>query len=68
MHGYETQIEEYIKAEKPNYSFFVIINVGASKGFLTKIDKLIKRNLSNKFSPEVITIDARKKVSASKFK
>jgi hypothetical protein len=66
LNGYKKQIQEYSKAEKANYSFYLVIDVGGSQ---KRIDALLaeyKKNLSNKNSPEIIIVDAKFKPSASK--
>lgn len=68
LHGYESQLAIYNKAEKTNQSKFVIVQLREEDD--TRIERVLKyksenETLDNKL-PEIIVIDATKKKSASK--
>ncbi len=67
MHGYTTQIREYIKAEKPTHAFYVVLQVNVPN----KIGQLVKQNQAELAKPQgvipqVVIINALLKKSASK--
>ena len=66
MHGYEEQVEKYAKAEKTPNMVYVLVDVGNP----IRVNKLIKQYEQDieegKWVPEVITIDSKKQLSASK--
>lgn len=69
LHGFDTQIEEYKKAEKTHFGVYVVIDVlGGSPTRLAALKKMI---LDSKAAglriPEVIFVDAIPKESASKY-
>ena len=65
MHGYDTQVEEYAKAEQTDNMIYVLVDVGNP----VKVKKLLdryKRDIDEgKKVPEVIMIDSTSKESAS---
>lgn len=67
MHGYETQIEEYAKAEGTKNRIYVLIDVGHP----SRVNKLEERHEEDLFMgkdvPDLVIIDARPKNSASIF-
>jgi len=67
LHGFETQLDAYQKAEATELSLYLILRVsegetGIKDVFALREEKL-KKNLK---VPEIVLIDARKKASASK--
>ena len=68
LHGYETQLEQYGKAENTLKLIYVFIDLG-NPGRRRKIEKVHAENIRlGKEVPEVIIIDATKKESASVMK
>jgi hypothetical protein len=69
IHGYETQLIEYQKAEKSQYSIYLVIDVLG--GFEKKVESILKIQEEaikrNERIPEIIFINAVPKDSASKF-
>lgn len=70
LHGYVTQLPLYMKAEKADFGFFVIIdednrNQEAIQFVQDKYDSLVA---SGEYAPEIIIVDARPRESASKVK
>lgn len=68
IHGMETQIQEYAKAEKTRNLIYLAVHNG---GPLSRIDALKEFYLNNKDKkgcPELILVDATPKDSASKYK
>lgn len=72
LHGYEVQIQRYIKAEEAKDAFYVIIEQGNESSDdienITNDLEKIKQDLSDKKEviPEIIFIDARNKKPPSK--
>jgi hypothetical protein len=67
LHGYQTQLEEYNKAEGAYHSFFVVIDLGNKGEWLERLNDDRNGALgAGKKAPEVIVIDGRMKPSASK--
>ena len=65
MHGYDTQVEEYAKAEQTDNMVYVLVNVG-NPGKVKKILDRYNRDIDEgKKVPEVIMIDSTSKESAS---
>jgi len=68
LHGFETQLPIYDKAEKTNKSIFLIIQLYSSND--KKIQKVFdyknKHETVDKILPNIVVIDATKKKSASK--
>lgn len=66
MHGYEEQVERYAKAEKTQNMVYVLVDVGNP----IRVNKLINQHdldvAEGKWVPEIITIDSKRQVSASK--
>lgn len=68
VHGFETQIEEYAKAENTEKKVFLMINNG-HKDRAEKVLKLYEQKTDNGENPaKVILINAEPKESASKYK
>lgn len=64
-HGYETQIEEYGKAENTNKMIYVLIDMG-NLGKVKTIENMYSEKLkSGEKSPEILIINAVAKKSAS---
>lgn len=67
LHGYETQLALYNKAERTNESIFLIIRTGEHKAKLDAVlaahDNAVRRG---ERAPKVIIVDARPQYSASK--
>lgn len=65
MHGYDTQVKEYAKAEQTDNMIYVLVDVGNP----IKVNKLLDRYNRDidegKKVPEVIMIDSTSKESAS---
>lgn len=66
MHGYEEQVERYAKAEKTVNMLYVLVDVGNS----IRVNKLVKQHekdvAAGIWVPDVITINAKQQMSASK--
>ena len=68
VHGFETQIEEYAKAENTDKKVFLMIDNG-HKERAEKVIKLYEQKIDNGENPaKVILINAEPKESASKYK
>ncbi|MBE3129045.1 MAG: hypothetical protein IMZ60_05130 [Actinobacteria bacterium] len=68
VHGFRTQLKEYMKAEKTKSTIFLVIDNGGPKNRIESLfneDKIAKEH--NIFTPEIIIIDAISKVSASRY-
>lgn len=68
LHGFNTQIQEYSKAEKTNKLIYLVIDNGGSKKKVDELKKIYKENQEIRNKPLLIIVDARPKNSASKFK
>lgn len=68
VHGFETQIKEYAKAEKTEDMIYLVIDNGGPKDRLKNIKKAYTEVASDAKRPELIIIDAIPKQSASKYK
>lgn len=67
LHGYETQILEYGKAEKTDKLIYILIDLGHPVK-VQKVKNLHDNNvLEGKKTPDLLVVDAKDKVSASKF-
>lgn len=65
MHGYDTQVEEYAKAEQTDNMVYVLVDVG-NPGKVKKVLDRYNRDIDEgKKVPEVIMIDSTSKESAS---
>lgn len=68
VHGFETQIEEYAKAENTSNKIFVIVNTGANSGRIQSVRKKQEEMLTRGLSPAtIVEIDAIPKQPASKY-
>ena len=68
LHGYDTQLEEYGKAENTLKLIYVFIDLG-NPGRRKKIEQIHAENVRlGREVPDVVIIDARKKESASVMK
>lgn len=66
-HGYEKQLEIYKDASRTNFGIFVVINVGKLGSKLRQIEILqSQRQNRGEIASEIVVINAKKKVSASK--
>ena len=66
LHGYETQVEEYAKAENTEKMIYVLVDVG-NPGRVKTITEYHNRKVDERCKvPELVMIDATHKVSASK--
>jgi hypothetical protein len=66
-HGYNRQLERYKKASETEFGIFVVIDYGQGTQKIRRIEKLKDQLLSQgKRASEIVVIDARKKLSASK--
>lgn len=66
LHGYETQIEEYGKAEQTNNMIYVLVDLG-NPGKVKKVQDLHDRKYDEGANPPaLIVINATRKESASK--
>ena len=67
VHGFETQVEQYRKAESAQRAVFVVIDVGfGGKWHKRLIDAMNKARAAGKRVPEVVVIDGKAKPAASK--
>lgn len=65
MHGYDTQVEEYAKAEQTDNMVYVLVDVG-NPGKVKKVLDRYNRDIDEgKKVPEVIMIDSTSRESAS---
>jgi hypothetical protein len=69
LHGFETQIEEYKKAEKTQYGIYLVIDVLG--GYPTRVKELKRQHRYYKDTmervPELLFVNALPKASASKY-
>jgi hypothetical protein len=66
-HGYEKQLDIYKDASRTNFGIFVVMDFGGLGTKLRQIQAVRRRRLdAGDQASEIIVIDARKKVSASK--
>jgi hypothetical protein len=69
VHGYDTQVREYQKAEKAKKSVLIVIDVG---GPTNRIQELLEvRDLARargEATPTVLVVDGKPKASASKYR
>jgi hypothetical protein len=70
IHGFETQLAEYQKAENTNKSAYVVIDVlGGSKIRVNRLKRLIRENTDTGIRvPDVVFVNAIPKASASKYR
>ncbi len=67
LHGFETQVVEYQKAEQAEYAILLVIDVGGSSIRITNLRKAIEtKKKAGLRVPEVIFVDAKPKISATK--
>ncbi|NFO33101.1 hypothetical protein FDB37_05635 [Clostridium botulinum] len=68
VHGIEKQLPEYQKAEKTKETIYLVLDIGDSDRNLEKLNKFInKKSKENIRLPKVIIVDAKKKLSASRY-
>ena len=65
MHGYDTQVEEYAKAEQTDNMIYVLVDVGNPVKVKKLLDRYNRDIDEGKKVPEVIMIDSTSKESAS---
>ena len=65
MHGYDTQVEEYAKAEQTDNMIYVLVDVGNPIKVKKLLDRYNRDIDEDKKVPEVIMIDSTSKESAS---
>ena len=70
-HGFVTQLSEYIDAEKPVYSYFLVVIMEATtnqknNADIERYESLIKLRTNISENKYIYSVDARPKVSASK--
>ena len=66
LHGYETQIEEYGKAEQTENMIYVLVDLG-NPGKVKKVQNLHDRKYDEGLNPpDLIVIDSTEKESASR--
>ena len=66
-HGYRSQLERYKKASQTDYGIFVVIDYGRGSHKIRTIQRIRDQLvLQGQRASEIIVINARKKVSASK--
>ena len=65
MHGYDTQVEEYAKAEQTDNMIYVLVDVGNPVKVKKLLDRYDRDIDEGKKVPEVIMIDSTSKESAS---
>lgn len=69
VHGFETQLKSYAKAEATSWLIYLIVRISDSEVLIKKVLQLRATALSKgERVPEVFVIDARRKPSASKRK
>ena len=68
VHGFETQIEEYQKAEKTTHAVYTVIDVGGPANRIDKLKLIIEDSKKDgKRIPEIVFVDGKPKPSASKY-
>ncbi|MBN1452926.1 MAG: hypothetical protein JW963_18050 [Anaerolineales bacterium] len=68
LHGFETQLEEYQKAEKTRYSVYLIIDVDrGSRKRIRELNELVLRQVAGSRIPEIVFVNGRWKASASRY-
>lgn len=68
VHGFETQIEEYAKAEKTTNRIFLLIDNGGARVRKEAVQDIYNERIKKKESvPELIIVDALEKESASHY-
>lgn len=65
MHGYDTQVEEYAKAEQTDNMIYVLVDVGNPVKVKKLLDRYNRDVDEGKKVPEVMMIDSTSKESAS---
>lgn len=65
MHGYDTQVEEYAKAEQTDNMVYVLVDVGNPVKVKKLLDRYNREIDEGRKVPEVIMIDSTSKESAS---
>lgn len=68
IHGMETQIQEYAKAEKTKRLIYLVVHNGGSQRKVDELNDFYLNNKSKEGCPELIFVDATPKESASKYK
>lgn len=68
VHGMETQLQEYAKAEKTQKLIYLVIHNGGSQKRIDALNELYTNSRDKVGSPELIFVDATPKESASKYK
>lgn len=67
LHGFETQLDAYQKAEATQESLYLILRVSEGESGIKDLLALREEKLKKKLRvPDIVVIDARKKPSASK--
>lgn len=70
LHGYVTQLPDYIKSQHGAYGIYVVVIVDSGKNQNTQLRKLMdienKRDKDNSSLCEIIFVDARERPTASK--
>jgi len=68
LHGMETQLQEYAKAEKTQKLIYLVIHNGGPQKRIDALNELYANIRDKVSSPELIFVDATPKESASKYK
>ncbi|USD79105.1 hypothetical protein M5E03_18655 [Bacillus safensis] len=68
IHGIETQIQEYGKAEKTSKMIYLAVHNGGPQKRIDDLKSFYLSNKAKKGCPELIIVDATPKDSASKYK
>jgi hypothetical protein len=68
VHGMETQIQEYAKAEKTQKLIYLAVHNGGPQSRVDALNDFYLNNKTKKGCPELIFVDATPKDSASKYK
>ena len=70
LHGYVTQLPDYMKSQKTNYGLYIVVIVDSSKNQNSQIQKLKEiesaRDTNNITKPEIIFVNACERPTASK--
>ncbi|WP_368246453.1 MULTISPECIES: hypothetical protein [Clostridium] len=68
IHGIEKQLPEYQKAEKTKETIYLVLDIGNSDRNLKNLNEFInEKSKENIRLPKVIIVDAKKKLSASRY-
>ncbi|HJV47084.1 MAG TPA: hypothetical protein VJ824_15305 [Bacillota bacterium] len=68
VHGMESQIQEYAKAEKTQKLIYLVVHNGGSQKKVDELNEFYMNNKETEGCPELVFVDATPKDSASKYR